>query len=113
MSAESVIVSFPDVSIAEANRLANALADALQDIDPSIVVDRQRERPETQDFGASLAVILGTAAATAVAKGIAAWVARNSGVTIEIRRKGEVVLRAIHLDSKDIPRIAEAFSPDG
>lgn len=111
MPAESVIVAFPDATAAEGNRFANSLADILQDVDPNIVVDRQRERSETQDFGASLAVILGTAAATAVAKGIATWLARNSGARIEIRRKGKVVLTATHLDSKDVPRIAEAFSP--
>ena len=111
MSAESVTVAFPDASSAEGNRLAATLADALLDADPDVVVDRQRERPDTQDFGASLAVgLLGTAAATAVARGIAAWMARNSGVQIEIRRKGKIVLIARYLDSKDVPRIVEAFS---
>jgi len=111
MATESLIVTFPDASTAQGNRLASSLADVLRDADPNILVDRQRERTDTQDFGATLAVILGTAAVTAVAKGIAAWLARNSGAQIEIRRKGEVVLRATHLDSKDVPRIAEALSP--
>lgn len=111
MPSQSLMVTFPDASKAEGNRLANSLADVLRDTDPNILVERQRERPDTQDFGATLAVILGTAAATAVAKGIAAWLARNSGAKIEIRSKGEVVLSATHLDSKDIPRIAEAFKP--
>lgn len=62
MSSEALIVSFPDASTAEGNRLASTLADALRDVDSSIVVDRQRERSDTQDFGASLAVMLGTAA---------------------------------------------------
>lgn len=79
MPNESLVVTFPAVSTAEGNRLASTLADALRDVDPDIVVDRQRERPDTQDFGATLAVILGTTAATAVAKGIAAWLARNRG----------------------------------
>jgi hypothetical protein len=110
MSAESLIISFGDASTAEGNRLASTLAEALRDVDPSIVVDRKRERADTQDFGATLAVIVGTAAATALAKGIAAWLARNSGARIEVRRRGEVVLVATHLDSKDVPRIAEALS---
>jgi hypothetical protein len=112
LPAESAIITFPGTSVADGNRLADTLADALQDTDPNIVLNRKRELPETQDFGATLAVILGTAAATAVAKGTAVWLARNSGVKIEIRRKGKVVLTATHLDSKDIPRIAEAFSPN-
>jgi hypothetical protein len=106
----ALVITFPESSTAEGNRLASTLADALRDVDPNIVVDRVRERPDTQDFGASLALILGTAAATAVAKGIAAWIARNSGAQIEIKRNGKVVLRAKHLDSRDVPRIAEALS---
>lgn len=112
-ASESFIVTFPDATAAEANRLASTFADALREIDQSVVVDRQRERPDTQDFGATLAVILGTAAVTALAKGIAAWLARNSGARIEIRRHGKVVLTATHLDSKDVPRIAQALSSDG
>jgi hypothetical protein len=106
----ALVIGFPDSSTAEGNRLASTLADALRDVDPSIVVDRLRERSDTQDFGASLALIMGTAAATAVAKGIAAWIARNSGTKLEIRRNGKVVLLATHLDSRDVPRIAEALS---
>ena len=112
MLKEGLIVSFANTSTAEGNRLASTLAEALREVDPGIVVDRQRERSDTQDFGASLAVMLGTAAATAVAKGIAAWLARNSGARIEIRRKGKVVLIATHLDSKDVPRLAEALSSE-
>jgi len=111
-SPEALIISFADASTAEGNRLASTLADALCDVDPSVVADRQRDRSDTQDFGASLAVVLGTAAATAVAKGIGAWLARNSGARIEIRRKGKVVLVASYLDSKDVPRIAKALSSE-
>jgi hypothetical protein len=111
MPTEPLIVTFPDASVAEGNRLAGTLADTLNDLDPSITVDRRRERAETQDFGATLAVVLGTAAATAMAKGIASWLAKNSGARIEIRRGDKVILSATHLDSKDVPRIAEAFSP--
>ena len=110
MPTDSLIVTFPDASAAEGNHLASTLADALRDVDPKIVVDRQRERPDTQDFGASLAVVLGTAAVDAFAKGIATWLTRNSGARIEIRRKGKLILLATHLDSKDVPRLAEAIS---
>ncbi len=109
MPAEFVLV-FPDATTAEANRLAGTLADTVRDVDPGVVVERRRDRPDSQDFGASLAIMLGTAAATAVAKGISAWLARNSGVRIEIKRKGETVLVATHLDSKDISRLASLLS---
>jgi hypothetical protein len=110
MSSESLVISFVDASVAEGNQLASSLTDALRDADPMVVVERRRERPDTQDFGATLAIMLATEAATALAKGVAAWLARNSGARIEIKRNGEVVLVASHLDSKDVPRLAEAFS---
>lgn len=110
MPIESLTIVFPDASSAQGNQLANSLRNALLDVDPSVAVDRQRNQPDTQDLGASLAVIFGTAAATALAKGIAAWLAKNSGACIEIRRRGEVVLTATHLDSKDVSRIVKAVS---
>lgn len=110
MEADALIFTFPETSTAAGNRFASSLANALRDTDPDVVVSRERERPDTQDFGTSLAVVLGSAAVSAVGKGIAAWLARNSGAQIEICRNGKVVLRASHLDSKDVPRIAEALS---
>jgi Effector Associated Constant Component 1 len=112
MSADAILISFANVSTAEANQLASSLAEVLRDVDPGIVVDRQRERPDTQDFGASLAVVLGTAAATAFAKGIAAWLSRNSGACVEIRCKGKPVVIASHLASKDVSRIVEVLSSE-
>lgn len=107
-----LIVSFRDATTAEANRLASSLADALRDVDPSIVVERRRERADTQDFGASLAVVLGTAAATAVAKGIAGWLRSSAGVVIELRRKDKLLLVATHVESKDVSGLAKALSTD-
>ena len=72
-----LLLSFVDSSTADGNRFASSLAEALRDVDASVVVDRVRERSDTQDFGASLAVVLGTAAATAIAEGIGAWLARK------------------------------------
>jgi len=109
MPADSVTIVFPNASAAEGNQLASSLADALCDADSEVSVERRRERADTQDFGTTLAVILGTRAITAVARGIAAWLARNSGAVIEIRRNGSVVLLARHLDSEDAARIAAAL----
>jgi Effector Associated Constant Component 1 len=110
MPTEPLVISFLDATDAERNRLAGTLANHLRDVDPGIIVERQRDRPDTQDFGATLSLVIGTAAATALARGIAAWLARNSGARIEIRRKDKVILVATHLDSRDVPRIAEAIS---
>ena len=113
MSTAPITFSFGDSTTADGNRFAGSLAETLRDLDPTIQIERVRERAETQDFGASLAVILGTAAATALAKGIASWLARNSGAKLEIRRGGEVVMTATHLDSTDVPRLAQALRAAG
>jgi len=110
MPTEPLIFSFPSSTTAEGNRFADSLCEILRDADASVEIERQRERPDTQDFGATLAVIAGTAAATAVAKGIAAWLARNSGARLEIKRKGQTVLTLSHLDSADVAQIAKALS---
>jgi len=110
MPKDGLVLRFADTSVAEGNRLAASLADALRDCDPAVRVDRERERADTQDFGASLSIILGTAAVNALAKGIASWLQRNSGARIEIRRDNNVVLTATRLDSGDVPKIAEALA---
>lgn len=113
MPTHPLVITFPDASAAQGDQLAGSLAEALRDIDPNIEVARKRERPDTQDLGATLAVILAAPAVTELAKGIASWVARNSGARIEVRRNGEIVLSADHLDSKDVPRIVAALSTGG
>ena len=109
MPVTPVVFSFVNSTTAEGNRFAGSLAETLRGLNPTIQVERVRERPDTQDFGASLAVILGTAAVTELAKGIASWLARNSGAKIEISREGQVVMTASHLDSADVPKLAEAL----
>jgi hypothetical protein len=105
-----LVITFPDASAAKRNQLAESLAEALRDLNPDIEVDRKRDRPDTQDFGATLAVVLAAPAVTELARGLASWLTRNSGARIEVRRNGEIILSGTHLDSKDVPRIVAALS---
>lgn len=73
------IINFPDASLAEANKYSSELAVFLRALDPNLSVEQCRDRSDTQDFGATIAVILGTASVTTLANGIATWLARNSG----------------------------------
>ncbi len=107
MSASPFIISFPGTSTADANRFASALAQVIRESDREVQVAQRRDQPDSQDFGATLAIVLGTASATAVAKGVAGWLARHSGAKIEITADGRVI--ASNLDSRDAARIAEAF----
>ena len=113
MSSSPVVLSFGDVTLADGNRFAGSLSDMLRDLDPSIQVDRLRQSPDTQDFGSSLAIVLGATSVTALAKGIASWLARNSGVKMEIRREGQVVMTVTQLDSADVPKLAETLRAAG
>lgn len=80
---------------------------ALRGVDQHLQATQRRERDDTQDFGATLALVLGTASVTAVANGLAAWLARHSGAKIQINVDGSVI--ASNLNSRDAPRIVEAL----
>jgi hypothetical protein len=108
MPDEPFLISFPGASTAQANRYASDLAATLRYLDERVVAEQRRDREEAQDFGATLALILGTASATAIANGMANWLARHSGARIEITAKGKVL--ATNLDSRDAAKIALAFS---
>jgi hypothetical protein len=99
-------ITFPGATSAEANRYAGELRDVLRNADRDISVEQKRERPDTQDFGATLVIILGTASVTAIAKGVQSWLARTSGARIEISADGRVI--AENLDSKDAAKVVEA-----
>jgi hypothetical protein len=108
MQQEPFIITFREASVAEANRYATDMAASLRDIDQNLSAEQRRDRSETQDFGATVAIVLGTASATAVAKGVATWLARNSGAKIDITVDGNVI--ASNLDSRDAAKIAEVFA---
>ena len=79
----------------------------IREVDRHLKVEQSRDRQDTMDFGATLVIVLGTASVTALAKGVAAWLARHSGARIEINADGTVI--ASNLDSGDATKIAEAF----
>lgn len=108
MSSE-VQIHFAGATAAEANMLASSLADAISDTDPAVEIHPVRTRADSQDFGTALALVLGTAAAEAVARGISAWIARNSGAKIEFRKDGKTVLTATNINSADASRILQAI----
>jgi len=109
MQDEKVVIRFGDCTIREANAYAESLAEAIKDVAAGVALERRRDRADTQDFGATLVIILGTASASAVASGIASWLARHSGATIDISTE-EGTAHAKNLNSRDASRIAEALS---
>jgi hypothetical protein len=68
---------------------------------------RLREDDRTQDFGATLVLVLGTPAVITAIKAIRDWSARkNAGIIIR-RKNGEVIAKG--LESKDMAEVAKAI----
>jgi hypothetical protein len=108
--ANAFYLRFPMTSKQEANVLASGLADEISEIAGIEKAKTLREDPQTQDFGATLVLLLGTASVTAVANGIRSWLSRK-GVTAEIYDQNQkIVLRDVR--SQDIAEIVKAFSSD-
>lgn len=106
MDESDILISFPNADKAFANELASDLAESLAEDTPSLSVTRRREDPLTQDFGATLAIIVGSTAVTALAKGIAKWLARRQDAHLHLKRttsNGEV--REITLQGQPTSRV--------
>lgn len=105
-------IIFPQTDDADANIYASDLANCLKDQNVSyeeLSAEPVRSNRQSQDFGTSLALILGTAATTAVAKGIQVWLKGHTGASMEIMtEQGHVILR--NVESKSLAEIAKAFA---
>jgi hypothetical protein len=106
---KTVTLSFTGATADDANRYASDLKDFLADVAAGASIEKRRDRSDTQDFGTTLVLVLGTTAVSAVARGIAAWLQRNSGARITVKNAhGELVAEG--LDSKDVARVVQALS---
>jgi hypothetical protein len=103
---QTYIIKFDNVSDAEANRYASELRDVLLDAASDVEVDRRRDDAYTQDFGATLVLVLGAPAIVAIAKAMGDWLTlhRQAGVTIKTAH-GEII--GTNLTSKDAMKLAE------
>ncbi|GHO82305.1 hypothetical protein [Dictyobacter formicarum] len=106
MDQQTYIINFDNISGAEANIYASELRDVLLDTSSDIEVESRRDNPHTQDFGATLVLILGTPAILATAKAVGDWLTlrRKTGIIIKTA-DGEIV--ATNLTSKDALKLAE------
>ncbi len=82
MNEQTYIIRFSGVSSADANRYADELRNTLLDAVPGIIVQRGRDDPRTQDFGATLILILGTPTVVAATTAIGDWLRLRSSASI-------------------------------
>jgi hypothetical protein len=96
---QQILIRF-DTQLDEANRLAQNLDDFMQE-EYNQKLTRIKDDKNTQDFGATIAIILGTPAAIALAKGLADWLRRQAGKTLTIEDKSGKY-SGTNLTSRDI-----------
>src|SRR5690349_17843679 len=88
----AVRLTLSGMSASEADRLAGELQQQLLAQVPQATIERESNKSNTMDFGATLVLVLGSASVVAVAKGIAAWLARRPNATIEyVKENGDLV----------------------
>lgn len=87
MSNVDLELSFPGAGTAEAGQLAADLQDYLQMNFPDTAPALRREDGNAMDIGTSIALILGTPAVVALARGLADWLKRRDGPVLVLRDK--------------------------
>src|SRR4030095_1970220 len=90
--ARGFVIRFQDASMAEAGVFAADLRETILDAHPDVSAERQRLDSTAQDFGTSLAVVIGTPAILAVAKGIQTWLKRHHAAKIRIERPNGTIV---------------------
>jgi hypothetical protein len=104
---KSFKIRFENVSLAEGGIKASRLREKLLDTSQDVQAEIEKDDPSTQDFGATLVLVLGAPAMVAIAKGIADYLRRDRG-SISIEADGKIIAQGI--SGEDAARIAEAMS---
>ena len=106
MDEQKYIITFDTAEAADANRYAEELRQALLDASPDLLVHRRRDDPDTQDFGGTLVLLLGTPAAAATITALSNWLARRNRASITIKR-GDDQIVAQNITSKTAGELAQ------
>src|SRR5437763_1175915 len=80
---------------AESQSLAAELAAVLRLTAQDIQVDRTKRSDQTMDLGTVIGVVVASGAATAVARGVAAWLAKRQSAEITILKDGAIKAKRI------------------
>ena len=111
MEKQTYVIEIEGVSPADANRYAEELRDTLRGSTSGVEVERRRADNSTQDFGATLVIILGTPAVIALANAFRDWINRRDNAKLTIKTPdGEVVLE--NVTAKDAHKIMELLKSE-
>lgn len=106
MDQQTYIVTFEGVSPADAQLYAAELRNVLLDADPDIKVQRKRDNPHTQDFGATLVLLLGTPSVVAMVTAVGNWLKlRNNASLTWKTADGHMIVQ--NITSKNAAELAQ------
>jgi environmental stress-induced protein Ves len=96
-------VRFEGLSPAEANLAAVDFCDLIeQSAHDRIQATIRKERDDTQDFGATVVLVLGTQTAVTLAKAIQAWIAKRGDRVVVETPQGKVVATGAAASNIDV-----------
>jgi len=114
---DGFVIEFPEASKPEAGNLARELKVELEnsatDAGVAAQVSLAKARPEAQDPGTILAVILGAKATVAIATGIALWLRRKNQGRIRLRFPDGREADISGVESRDVSKIVAALTKQG
>ena len=104
-----LLISFPDVSLPDAGSAAEDLKRHLEMVSPDVEVEQRRTDSDSQDMGATLAIVLAGPAVVALAKGMADWIRMQANKPEVVIRNGEgkEILRINDMPSGDLRALLE------
>lgn len=107
--ATELLISFPDEALSDAGANVVDLKEHLAMVAPAVQTDQRRTDPNSQDMGATLAIVLGAPAVVSLAKGIADWLKmRASKPRITVRNsEGQIILELENISSADVRPLLE------
>lgn len=110
-----LLIRFDNMSTADANRAADELRRQLRGaMGSEVSIDRIKENQETQDFGGTLAVVLGTPFALALAKGVSDYIAKRGCRVVLETPEGRVIATGDAAANIDVASTAAALgAPEG
>ena len=110
-TSKQFVIRFQDTSLAEANILAENLRDAILDSHPGVSVQKQRDDQSSQDFGATLILLLAAPAVVAVAKGIEHWLKLYQSARVRIERPDGSII-AENVTGNQVVELAKLLQKD-
>ena len=110
-----LLIRFDNMSVADANRAAVELRKQLRSkMGPEVSIDQVKENEETQDFGGTLAVVLGTPFALALAKGVRDYIAKRGCRIVLETPEGRLIATGDAAANIDVASTAAALGdPEG